>query len=215
MLLIAIGFLHFQNITLCAYCTRRRAPLNVPDKAAADYILTRAEASRGGSSAFKDAPLTKPFPCFMVNRQFMNLPGGVMGETKVKLTLVNEYDRLSAKAGVIKESQIRKAEVEAVVDTGATPLVIPEALRVKLGLDIEKSGAVMPAGGKRDSCTIAGPVRIHWDNRDTLSDPIVLSGETNEVLLGVYPLEEMDLMVDVVNQCVAGAHGDEWVRYVR
>jgi clan AA aspartic protease len=138
-----------------------------------------------------------------------------MGETKAKLTLVNEYDRLSAKAGVIKESQIRKAEVEAVVDTGATPLVIPEALRVKLGLDIEKSSAVTLAGGKRDSCTVAGPVRIHWDNRDTLSDPIVLSGETDEVLLGVYPLEEMDLMVDVVNQRLVGAHGDEWVGYVR
>jgi clan AA aspartic protease len=138
-----------------------------------------------------------------------------MGETKAKLTLVNEYDRLSAKAGVIKESQIRRAEVEAVVDTGATPLVIPEALRVKLGLDIEKSGAVTLAGGKRDSCTVAGPVSIYWNDRDTLSKPIVLSGETDEVLLGVYPLEEMDLMVDVVNQRLVGAHGDEWVRYAR
>jgi hypothetical protein len=35
------------------------------------------------------------------------------------------------------------------------------------------------------------------------------------VLLGVYPLEEMDLMVDVVNQRLVGAHGDEWMRYVR
>jgi hypothetical protein len=33
--------------------------------------------------------------------------------------------------GVIEESQIRKAEVDAVVDTGATPLVIPESLQVR------------------------------------------------------------------------------------
>jgi len=33
--------------------------------------------------------------------------------------------------------------------------------------------------------------------------------------MGVYPLEEMDLMVDVVNQRLIGAHGDKWVRFVR
>jgi clan AA aspartic protease len=138
-----------------------------------------------------------------------------MGETKAKLTLVNTIDQGMAKRGLLKESDVRKAEVEAVVDTGATPLVIPEALRVKLGLDIKKSSAVTLAGGKRDSCTVAGPVGIYWNDRDTLSNPIVLSGETDEVLLGVYPLEEMDLMVDVINQRLVGAHGDEWVRYVR
>jgi clan AA aspartic protease len=138
-----------------------------------------------------------------------------MGETKAKLTLVNTIDQVMAERGLIKETDVRKAEVEAVVDTGAAPLVIPEALRVRLGLDIKKSNAVTLAGGRRDSCVIASPVRIHWNDRDTLSDPIVLSGESDEVLLGVYPLEEMDLMVDAVNQRLVGAHGDEWVRYVR
>jgi clan AA aspartic protease len=138
-----------------------------------------------------------------------------MGETRAKLTLVNIIDQGMAERGVIEESQIRKAEVDAVVDTGATPLVIPESLRVRLGLAIKKSSAVTLAGGKHESCTVADPVEIRWKDRDTISKPIVLSGEIDEVLLGVYPLEEMDLMVDVVNQCITGAHGDEWVRYVR
>ena len=138
-----------------------------------------------------------------------------MGETKAKLTLVNEYDRLSAKAGVIKEAQIRKVEIEAVVDTGATPLVIPETLMRKLGLDIEETSAVTLAGNRHEKCIVAGAVNIRWNDRYTLSNPIVLSGETDEVLLGVYPLEEMDLMVDVVNQRLIGAHGDKWVRFVR
>ncbi|MDR1256657.1 MAG: retroviral-like aspartic protease family protein [Spirochaetaceae bacterium] len=138
-----------------------------------------------------------------------------MGETTAKITLVNTIDQGMAERGLIKESQIRKAEVEAVVDTGATPLVIPETLRDRLGLKIEATSAVTLAGGKHESCTVAGPVNIRWNDRYTISNPIVLSGETDEVLLGVYPLEEMDLMVDVVNQCVTGAHGDNWVRYVR
>jgi clan AA aspartic protease len=138
-----------------------------------------------------------------------------MGETKVKLMLVNTIDQGMAKRGLLNESQIRKAEVEAVVDTGAAPLVIPENLRLRLGLDIEKTSAVTLAGGKHEICAIADPVEIIWNDRDTISRPIVLPGETDEVLLGVYPLEEMDLMVDVVNQRLTGVHGDEWVRYVR
>jgi len=138
-----------------------------------------------------------------------------MGETKAKITLVNMKDRLLAGAGVIGESQIRKVTVDAVVDTGASPLVIPETLRKELGLEIEEPGAVTLAGGKHEECTVAGPVQIRWNDRYTLSNPVVLSGETDGVLLGVYPLEEMDLTVDVVRQRLVGAHGENWVRYVR
>jgi hypothetical protein len=38
---------------------------------------------------------------------------------------------------------------------------------------------------------------------------------TEEILLGVIPLEDMDLIVNPVDGCLAGAHGDDWVRYVR
>jgi hypothetical protein len=36
-----------------------------------------------------------------------------------------------------------------------------------------------------------------------------------ETLLGVIPLEQMDLKVNPGEQKLEGAHGDEWVRYVR
>ncbi|MDR0636476.1 MAG: hypothetical protein LBF87_05290 [Treponema sp.] len=32
---------------------------------------------------------------------------------------------------------------------------------------------------------------------------------------GVIPLEQMDLIVDPVEQKLAGKHSDEWVRYVQ
>jgi hypothetical protein len=65
--------------------------------------------------------------------------GEIVGATKVKLTLVNTIDQGMAERGLLNESDVRKTEVEAVVDTGAAPLVIPEALRVRLGLDIKKA----------------------------------------------------------------------------
>jgi hypothetical protein len=38
---------------------------------------------------------------------------------------------------------------------------------------------------------------------------------SGEVLLGAIPLEGMDLMVDPVNQTLAGIHGDEVVCVVK
>jgi hypothetical protein len=37
----------------------------------------------------------------------------------------------------------------------------------------------------------------------------------NETLLGVIPLEDMDLLVNPVKRCIEGAHGEDWVQYVR
>lgn len=138
-----------------------------------------------------------------------------MGEAKAKITLTNVIDQGMAQRGFLKEPEVRRVEVEAVVDTGATTMVIPETLRARLGLEIEDTSAVMLAGGKREPCTVAGPVHIRWNDRYAISNPIVLAGETDEVLLGVYPLEEMDVMVDVVTQRLVGAHGDNWARYAR
>ncbi|GAB6393656.1 MAG: retroviral-like aspartic protease family protein [Treponematales bacterium] len=137
-----------------------------------------------------------------------------MGETRVKLTLVNDFDRLRARHGLINEAEVRQADVEAVVDTGAYSLVIPESLRRQLGLDIERRRSVMLAGNVRHESADASGVMIHWGDRYSMVSPVVLE-DSPEVLLGFIPLEDMDLMVDPVRQRLVGAHGDEWTRYVR
>jgi hypothetical protein len=37
----------------------------------------------------------------------------------------------------------------------------------------------------------------------------LLVPEADDILLGALPLEAMDLMVDPVNECLAGVHGDQ------
>jgi predicted aspartyl protease len=137
-----------------------------------------------------------------------------MGEVVEKVTLINAIDAGNARRGIIKEADVRQLIVDAVVDTGAGPLVITEALRQKLGLEIEKDDSVHLAGGVKQKCTRAEAVDIRWKDRFALSRPIVLP-EGEETLLGVIPLEEMDLKVNPINRCLEGAHGDEWVQQVR
>jgi clan AA aspartic protease len=137
-----------------------------------------------------------------------------VGEVIEKITLVNVRDAANARSGFIKEEEVRKLAVDAVVDTGAGPLVITEATRRKLGLEIDKDESVFLAGKVPQKCVVAETVRIIWKDRYTTSDPIVLPGG-DEILLGVIPLEDMDLKVNPVDRCLEGAHGDKQLYQVR
>jgi predicted aspartyl protease len=137
-----------------------------------------------------------------------------MGEVVEKITLVNARDAGNARHGVIKESEVRKLIVDAVIDTGAGPLVITEATRQRLGLDIERAESVFLAGKVPQKCVVAELVDIHWKDRYTASRPIVLPGG-EEILLGVIPLEDMDLKVNPIDCCLEGAHGDKQLYQVR
>jgi clan AA aspartic protease len=137
-----------------------------------------------------------------------------MGEVVERITLVNVRDAAYARGGFIKESEVRQLTVDAVVDTGAGPLVISEAMRQKLGLEIEKEETVLLAGGIPQKCTVAEAVKIIWKDRNTLGYPTVLPAGS-ETLLGVIPLEDMDLLVNPMERRLEGAHGDLRLRQVR
>jgi clan AA aspartic protease len=132
-----------------------------------------------------------------------------MGETRVDITLKNVTDEIRFKDGIISEKDIRSVEVKALVDTGAVSIVINEDICQKLGLRIEEMRFATLAGGGKVNCKITEGVRICWKDRDAICQAVVLpEGET---LLGVIPLEFMDLIVDPVAEQLVGAHGDRIV----
>ena len=137
-----------------------------------------------------------------------------MGQVNVELTLKNAGDIAKAASAYIKEQEIRQTVVEAVVDTGAGTLVINEETRQKLGLSVKSEGYATLGDSSKIACQRVEPVEILWQNRSTTCHPVVLQG-SEEILLGVIPLEDMDLMVDPVRQTLTGAHGDEVVYMVR
>jgi clan AA aspartic protease len=137
-----------------------------------------------------------------------------MGEVSAEITLKNGADIILAQKGHISEQNIHSVTVTALVDTGATTLVISENLRKKLNLAVIGTRTVTLAGGTKASCDVAEPVQISWKNRTSLIRPWVVP-EEEEVLLGVIPLEEMDLIVDPVNRLLIGAHGDEMMGRIK
>jgi clan AA aspartic protease len=135
-----------------------------------------------------------------------------MGEVKTEITLVNIGDQNDAIRGYIPQEQVRQLTVSAVVDTGAWTLIINEEICDKLGLRVEETGETTVAGGGTVPCRITEPVRVYWKDRKTTCEAAVLPGE-EDVLLGQYPLEGMDLAVNPKRNEVTGAHGDK-ARYV-
>jgi len=132
-----------------------------------------------------------------------------MGETRVDITLKNTSDEFRFKAGLISEKDIRTVQVKALVDTGAVSIVINEDICQKLGLQIEEMRFATLAGGGKVNCKITEGVRICWKERNAICQAVVLpEGET---LLGVIPLEFMDLIIDPVAEQLVGAHGDRIV----
>jgi clan AA aspartic protease len=141
------------------------------------------------------------------NLQNYNYEEKDMGVFKEEITLKNSADVVISKRGMLPAEEVRGLTIDATVDTGAVTLVIPDALRQQLGLEIKGTRVATLAGGTKVPCNVTEPVEIRWKDRDCDLPAWSLPG--GSVLLGAMPLEAMDLMVDPVRQRLVGAHGNE------
>ncbi len=96
-----------------------------------------------------------------------------------------------------KRADLESVEVDALVDTGAAHLRIPERIVVQLGLEEQEKRSVTVANGATQVVAYVGPVRAAFGNRSCFTGAMVLG---NEVLLGAIPMEDMDLVVRPLTQ---------------
>ncbi len=91
-----------------------------------------------------------------------------------------------------KEKVLKEMEVNALVDTGALHLCIPEKIAIQLNLKELYKREVITADGKEHLCSYVGPVEVKFENRGCFTGALVLG---NEILLGSVPMEDMDVLV--------------------
>jgi clan AA aspartic protease len=86
-------------------------------------------------------------------------------------------------------------EINTLVDTGATFMCVTEEIALQLGFDTTEvsSQMVTLADGRQRRVPKIAPIKIAFANRSYVTEAVVLE---DEPLLGVIPLEAMDLMVD-------------------
>jgi clan AA aspartic protease len=104
-----------------------------------------------------------------------------MGLINTKLTLKNP-----------RIPTIDPVEVIALADTGAVHLCIPKHIQIQLKLDeIDRKEAVL-ADGTHVLVPYVGPIELRFENRTGFSGALVMG---DQVLLGVIPMEDMDLVL--------------------
>jgi len=133
-----------------------------------------------------------------------------MRHVNTQITLKNVRDVFNAKKGNLPKDKIRQATIDVMVDTGATTLVINEQLLQQLGLDVIGEQEISLANDATEICKLTEALEINWENRFVVMSAVVIE-DAPEFLLGVLPLEGMDLIVDTVNHRLIGAHGDHAV----
>src|ERR1051325_2709388 len=82
--------------------------------------------------------------------------------------------------------------VDALVDSGATHLCIPEHIQLQLQLDEIDSKEVTLADGSKRLVPYVGPIELRFKNRVGFVGALVMG---DQVLLGAIPMEDMDLVI--------------------
>ena len=111
-----------------------------------------------------------------------------MGLVYAKILLRNPLD-----------ASLAAYETNAMVDTGALLLCVPEHVATQLKLPVLQQREVTTADGKTHLCPYVGPVELTFGNRSCFVGALVL-GE--EVLLGAVPMEDLDVVITPSRQTI-------------
>lgn len=134
-----------------------------------------------------------------------------MGKVLVTAKIENLEDLYSVKKGLLSDDQVRRIEVhDALVDTGATTLLLPKRMVSTLGLVPLRTRHSRGLGGDF-LLPMYGTVRLTIQGRDCPVD-VGEIGDEYPVLIGQIALEALDWVVDPKGQRLIGNpdHGGEW-----
>ena len=104
-----------------------------------------------------------------------------MGLVNVKVILKNP-----------REKNLKALEVEALADSGAVHLCIPEHIKIQLKLEELDKKEVTLADGEKKLVPYVGPIEIRFKDRIGFAGALVMG---DQILLGAIPMEDMDLVI--------------------
>jgi predicted aspartyl protease len=119
-----------------------------------------------------------------------------MGRFAVEIEIANNRDVENSLGGHLDPGKVRRATIRAVVDSGATRLVLPLAVVKELGLPLKENKIkVRYADGRRGLRSEAGAVHLRLQGREDVFSAVV-EPKRDTALLGAIVLEDLDFLVD-------------------
>lgn len=118
-----------------------------------------------------------------------------MGEIKVRIKLENNGDLFLREVGKLGKQKIRAEEVDAMVDTGAVMMLLPQDLVERIGLGKLGKAIVTLANEQKVEMDRAGTILLTVAGRKMPTDCLV-GPPGCEPLIGQLVMESLDLIPD-------------------
>lgn len=122
-----------------------------------------------------------------------------MGRFSVEFEVANYQDVVRAKLGLLPAEKVRRVTLRGVVDSGATRLVLPQAVAKRLGLPISRKIKVRYADGRAGTRDLADDAHVELQGRYGNFSAVVEPKRT-EALIGAIVLEDLDFVADCMLQ---------------
>ena len=119
----------------------------------------------------------------------------------VEIEVANYGDLALAERGLLPADQVRRETIHGLVDSGATRLVLPEAVVKRLGLPLSTAVNVRYADGRRAKRRAVKGVFVRLLGRNSTFTAIC-EPKRETALICAIVLEDLDLLVDCVTQQV-------------
>lgn len=122
-----------------------------------------------------------------------------MGLVYADIELTNTVDLENARRNIIGEDEVRSLHLNMLVDSGAYMMAINETIQSQLELPFIEKRKVQMGDSRVVEYDVVGPVNVKFANRKATCSAFVLPGDS-EPLLGVIPMEEMDVLIHPLRQ---------------
>jgi len=122
-----------------------------------------------------------------------------VGRFAIEFEVANNNDLVAAQLGVLEPEKVRRLTIQGVVDSGATRLVLPQAIVKKLGLPTSGNFRVRYADRREARRAKVKGVHVEILGRDGIFTAAV-EPRRRSALIGAVVLEDLDFLVDCTSQ---------------
>lgn len=122
-----------------------------------------------------------------------------MGHVYAELELINAGDLEMVRRNLLEKEEIKRINVEMLIDSGSYYMCINEIVKEQLDLQILEKRIGQLANGQIVENEVSGPIEVRFKNRRCLVDAMVQPGDS-EMLLGAIPMEDMAVLIHPLRQ---------------
>jgi clan AA aspartic protease len=127
---------------------------------------------------------------------------GTVGRVHAQVELTSNYEIMMVELKMLPPEKVQRITVQALVDTGATDLILPPAIVAQLGLTPSKKTKVVYADRREAERDVVTNVCLQYQGRQGIFSAVVEPSRT-DALIGAIVLEALDLVVDCKSQTLA------------